>query len=861
MSRVAAPYRMLARPGPLLRGLMHLLFHPIHYPNTAASQIRTLADGGTLVYVVRGRSAWLTLCFAYLLQRVGLPLASLVGGVNYVWMQPLSGLWRALRQRRRMPVGPWQLEPVRLRRREALIADASCRGETVYIALPTPRSARTYPTDTNDYLRALIVAQRHSSRPLYLLPHVLVNREQSGATQGSLVDRLFGDRRYPGALRRIAMLLTLRHGSVRMADPIDLQAVVLAAPDADPTELARRVRYDLHRAMGDEERVVAGPYLSSHDITARRVLRDPWVRQAVAAENARTGASDLALEARAQNILQATAARYDVSYIRAMSHVLNMVFNRIYDGIAVDETGLEAVVEAARRGPLIFCPSHRSHIDYLVLSYVLWQHGFAPPHIAAGANLSFFPLGFLFRRCGAFFLRRSFRTEDPLYGAVFRAYISELIKEGVGLEFFLEGTRSRTGKLLLPKFGLLSMIVQAWRRGVRDDIHFVPVSIDYERIIEANAYQDELKGRSKRAENISGLLKSTQVLRSRYGRVQVQFGDPISLAALAQTQGLPQNEAPEHEPQWRAHIERLGFRILHSVAEVCSVTPTAVVATTLLGHPGRGMSEALLVERSEATVRFLGRPAARISQALAQEDTRQAAILAAVRKLVDDRLVVIEHAGKSDREPIYRVPDDRRVALDFHKNALMNYFVPAALVARAMRRHGMGRGDYDRIRADTRFLSRLFKREFIYRVESDYDAYFSKILAFLADRQLLTFEVGVHITATDPAHLAHLAGLIDNFVQSYWIASRTLLELAAFPLWRQELIQRALERVNRAFLEGDISRPEAASRPLIETALQWLTDANLVEMQASGRRKASLVTGAAAQSKLHLLIDEIGAYI
>ncbi|RYF07583.1 MAG: glycerol-3-phosphate acyltransferase, partial [Oxalobacteraceae bacterium] len=428
------------------------------------------------------------------------------------------------------------------------------------------------------------------------------------------------------------------------------------------------------------------------------------------------------------------AARYDVRVIKTMEWVLHGIFNRIYDGIAVDERGLQAAIEASRRAPVVFCPSHRSHIDYLVMSFVLWTHGIAPPHIAAGANLAFFPLGTIFRGCGAFFLRRTFRNE-PIYTAVFRAYIAHLLGAGTSIEFFLEGTRSRTGKLLLPRYGLLSMVVDAWRRGARDDLVFVPVSIDYERIIEAQSYERELRGADKRAEDITGLLATTRVLRSRYGRVQLQFGAPISLKALAADKGLPQSPAPQHDALWRAEIARLGFSILHRVATVASVTPTSVVCTALLSHPGRGMAQGTLIERVDGIVNFLLGAGARLSQSVAHEEMRVSAVLEAVQKLVDEGVVSVERAGRSDMEPIYRVADESRVNLDYHKNAVMNYFAPAALVARAMQRRGMAHTvPYKDLHQDTQFLSRLLKKEFLYRVDADFDTYFADELGCLAVR-------------------------------------------------------------------------------------------------------------------------------
>ena len=854
---------MHRRYGWLLRLLLPWFFGPITYAAQNAERVRRYRQDGILVYVTRGHSTWLTLCYNYILERMALPLATFVGGVNFFWLQSPRRLWRTFKQRH-MPVkGVWQQEnePHPLSRREALLVDHALRGGTAFVALPMPRGERTGLFDLNDYIRALIVAQKYNEKPIFLAPHILVDREQSGATRQTVIDRLFGDRRRPGGLRHVVMLLTLRRGTIRMADAINLQVFMREHANNSTTTLARKVRHELHWRMSEEERVVAGPHLTVYETTARHVMRDSSVRAAIVDENARTGKTDLMLEALAQSNLRGIAARYNVRYIKYMSVALNLVFNRIYDGIAVDEAGLHRVLEASRRGPLIFCPSHRSHIDYLVLSFVLWQHRITPPHIAAGANLSFFPLGTLFRRCGAFFLRRTFR-DDPLYAAVFGSYVFELIKSGTSIEFFLEGTRSRTGKFLTPKFGFLKMLVDAWRRGARDDLQFVPISIDYERIIEAHSYERELKGADKKAEDIGGLLSSTKVLRSRYGRVQLQFGEPISLADLARQRDLPQSADASHDDVYRREIERLGFQILYNVAAVGSVTATAVVSTVILGHQGRGVAQNKLLERSDAMVEFLQGAAARLTEPLRHAETRVSAILEAVQKLVDEKTVVVDRAGSSDMEPIYRAPDETRVILDYHKNAVMNYFAPAALVSRAIVKRGVASTlQYDDIHADTRFLSRLLKKEFIYRVDRDFTTYFDETLGALAVRGVLDVLEDSTIRLRNVGSVTSLAGVLDSFLQSYWVTAKTMYDLRTVALWDKDVITRTLERTRRAFLEGDITRPEAANRSVIETALRWLIEAGVASVEVRGKRKMLQLSPDFGPDKLQQLIDEIHAYL
>lgn len=847
--------------GPVRR-ILSWLFGPIHYPAQRAEQLRELAKVGVVVYVARAPSIWLALYFNHAITRLGLPLPKFVGGINVLLWQPVDRLWRLWKSRKLKIAGAWskRFAGAAPTRGEAVLAQLTLHGGEAFIFLKPQRTlTRASRPDRNDYFRALIAVQKISERPIFLVPHTVASKGQAGSARRTLTDRLFGDRRQPGRLRRMVMMIAqARQAAVRVSDPINLKDF-LAEHGADDDQLAaRRLRHETHRRISEEERVVAGPDLSAyHHTIARHVLRTPALREIIEAEAKRSGKPVEQLEKLAQAHLDHIAARYNVHYVWVLDRILQWVFNRIYDGMVVDERGLLTALEAARRGPLIYCPTHRSHVDYLVMSYVLWHHGITPPHIAAGANLSFFPLGHLFRRCGAFFLRRTFR-DDPLYAAVFRSYVGELLRAGTSLEFFPEGTRSRTGKMLLPKFGMFSMIVDAWRQGARDDAIFVPVSIDYERIIEARSYEHELLGGEKQAENVKGLFKTTSVLRSRYGRVHLQFGPPISLADLARERGLSRESSEE---QWRVEIERLGYRTLHEAAMVVSITPTTVVCTALLCHHGRGIAQDLLLTRCTDIIEFLDMGAARLSASLQEPGNRPAAMLEAIQNLVDEGMVAVDRAGRSDVEPIYRVPEERRIRLDYYKNGIMNHMAPSAIVSRSLQRRRDGQVSYQNLREDTRFLSRLFKREFLYRADSDFDTYFDDALAGLAVRGYLDVHDDGAIVVHAPEPVSLLAATLDSFVQAYWIAAQALTDLRQFPLWDKELSNRAMERARRAFLEGRISRAEAASRPTIEAAIAWFVSQGILTTTSEGRRKTVRLSPDYEGAELDALIADIGAYL
>ncbi|MBM4321676.1 MAG: hypothetical protein FJ125_17475, partial [Deltaproteobacteria bacterium] len=415
----------------------------------------------------------------------------------------------------------------------------------------------------------------------------------------------------------------------------------------------------------------------------------------------------------AVRLLEEIGAKFRISMIQLMFWFFTPIWQRIYHGVEVDEEGLEKVRQAARRGPLVLVPSHKSHVDYLIISYIFHLNNLVPPHIAAGINLSFWPLGAIFRRAGAFFLRRSFKG-DPLYGVVFRAYVRKLISEGFAIEFFIEGGRSRTGKLLPPRLGLLSMIVEA-ALGTTEkrpaDVTFVPISVGYERIIEARSYTQELGGGHKKAENLGGLLAARRVLNRRYGRLYVSFGEPLALAEVL-------GPAVSGPAAPRRLVQHLGERLVHGIEQAAIINPVALVALALMAHPRRGMArEELLVKVGWllALARERGLPLSRIfadplaplvrrvessregplqetAAALAEGASAAAAPAAhawgaAIGEIVDEAVELLSREGLvgvhrfRDGEAILTPVETRRLAIDYYKNMGIHLLAPCSLVA------------------------------------------------------------------------------------------------------------------------------------------------------------------------------------
>ena len=248
-----------------------------------------------------------------------------------------------------------------------------------------------------------------------------------------------------------------------------------------------------------------GPRLPNRQAMFNKLLQSEAIQRAIEDEAKSKNISIEKAQKEAHKILDEIAADVSHSSLRAADRFLRWLWNKLYSGIDVQNA--DRVRKLALEGhEIVYVPCHRSHIDYLLLSYVLYHQGLVPPHIAAGINLNFWPVGRMFRSWGAFFIRRTFKG-NRLYSAIFREYLSELFHRGYSVEYFIEGGRSRTGRLLAPKTGMMSMTLQALQHNQTRPISVVPVYVGYEHVLEVDTYAKELRGAAKEKENAGLVLR------------------------------------------------------------------------------------------------------------------------------------------------------------------------------------------------------------------------------------------------------------------------------------------------------------------------------------------------------------------
>ncbi|HVR82482.1 MAG TPA: glycerol-3-phosphate 1-O-acyltransferase PlsB [Luteimonas sp.] len=399
-----------------------------------------------------------------------------------------------------------------------------------------------------------------------------------------------------GRFRRLlAILLNGRDTLVRFAAPVNLHAIVAEGlpPERTVRKLSRVLRTHFHRIR----KAVIGPDLSTRRLLIDKVLAADPVKETIADQARRDNSTTEAAWKKAHAIAYEIAADYSHPVVRSASFLLTSVWNRIYRGVLVHH--LDRLKQHAPGHEVVYVPCHRSHMDYLLLSYLLYTRGIVPPHIVAGMNLNLPVIGTLLRKGGAFFIRRSIRG-SALYSAVLGEYVAQLVAGGYSLEFFIEGGRSRTGRLLQPKGGMLSMTVRAFLRQPTRPVLFQPVYVGYEKLMEGDSYLDELTGKPKESESILGLLFGIpKVLRQNYGQVVVNFGEPIALNAML-AQHAPQWDGTalddDDRPDWlSATIEATAQRIQVNINRAADVNPVNLLAMALLSTPKHAMGEADLL--------------------------------------------------------------------------------------------------------------------------------------------------------------------------------------------------------------------------------------------------------------------------
>jgi glycerol-3-phosphate O-acyltransferase len=854
---------MLTSFGLWMRAIIAFLFAHVLFEKRNLDNLRDMAKRGRMVYVMRSRSLLDYMYFNWALLEHDLPLSMFANDISMMWAR---GIWRG--------IAAWFKRPSNApdeAKFEALLA----HDKATFIFLERPRNR---PEDnleySQKYLFRLVRQQRGAlDKPIFVVPMLLLWERRPDPRHVSFLDDIFGTVQTPGFFRKVwgygqtlwQSFFNLGQPMVQVSTAIDVRELLREYPNAGSADASDILRERLLESLQRERQIILGPQGKTPDEIYREIAARDEIKATIKEISRRDGQDEKKLRARVRDYFDEIAANQSLFIVKVFSLLLSLVWYRIYDGFEVDEEGLERLREVAKTHSLILIPSHKSHIDYLVISYLFYHYGLIPPHIAAGVNLSFFPIGPLFRRSGAFFIRRSFKGEE-LYPVVFREYVVQLMQQGYPIEFFIEGTRSRTGKLIKPRYGMLDMVLRAFVSGRVENVAVVPISVGYEKIIEASSYKHELEGGEKKKEGLAELLKTPKVLTSRYGRLYVQFAEPIDLGKYLERYDI--STIRPDEEKLESLLVRLGHRIIYDINHVTSVTPSALAATVLLGNEDRHMARDRMLREVGFLIRFLLEPerGARLSSALESAVSnrrhplsdaaadRESELGIAAAPAIDEVLALFSKDGQvrsrqEGDELFYEVGEDARHELSFYRNNIVHLFVPEALLSMALLKFRQQNIPYIDAREETRFLSGLFKYEWIYEERAEFENVFSRTLHYFERTGWLTLkkegddlsEFTIELERERPAELMFLRRVILSFLEAYAIMVAHMHAHAQDgPRSREDLIDEVLKQGRADHLRGEVLFMESLSKPTMLNVLRLLEEWGVILKESSGKKETNI---------------------
>ncbi|EPF8034045.1 glycerol-3-phosphate 1-O-acyltransferase PlsB [Vibrio fluvialis] len=561
-------------------------------------------------------------------------------------------------------------------------------------------------------------------------------------------------------------------------------------------KLARVARIHFSR----QKLAASGPSLPQRYQLFQRLMNSPAIEKAIADEAASKNISLEKARKEAHDMLDEIAADFSYSLVKKGDRILGWLWNRIYQGLNINNAA--TVRRLAQDGhEIVYVPCHRSHMDYLLLSYVLYHEGMVPPHIAAGINLNFFPAGPIFRRGGAFFIRRSFKG-NKLYSTIFREYLAELFAKGYAVEYFSEGGRSRTGRLLQAKTGMLAMTIQAMLRGLNRPVTLVPVYIGYEHVMEVGTYAKELRGKRKEKENASLVLRTIRKLRN-FGQGYVNFGEPIPLNQFLNEQ-VPEwtqdiDPMGASKPQWMTPVvNKLATKMMTHINDAAAANAMTLCATALLASRQRALARDNLVKQIDCYLQLLRNVPYSSTFTVPQDNAES----------------LVQHAESLDKFVVETDTMGDIISLDRNQSILMTYYrnniihllaLPSLIAQMLIRQQQM---PVEQIQTCVAKVYPFLKQElFLSYDESQLDDVVMHYLAELQRQELVTLDNGVATINQSKTQVLMLLGrTISETLQRYAIALNLLV--ANPDLGKSDLENKSQEIAQRLGRLHGINAPE-----------------------------------------------------
>ncbi|MCA1661642.1 MAG: glycerol-3-phosphate 1-O-acyltransferase [Novosphingobium sp.] len=586
--------------------------------------------------------------------------------------------------------------------------------------------------------------------------------------------------------------------------------------------VARQAELALERA----EVAVRGRRYKAPRIEPGDVMASPGFRKGLAGLAAELGRPADELRAEAAGYLHELRTERSPFVLDRLMRFFRWAYRRAYSEIDIVPEQIEALRQTMERYPALILPSHKANLDAPIVDTVLWEHGIAPPTLFAGINMSFWPMGPLLRKSGRIFLRRGI-GKQPVYRFALREYLAYMVERRFDFEWFPEGTRSRTGKLLPPKLGLLTYVVDAYRQGRVEDVMLVPVALVYDQVYETIDFMREARGEAKPAESFRWMLDYLRELRRPYGKAYLRFAEPLSMRAAL---GPPDPAADPKTPEALLAMQKLALAVSWRTNQVTPITGIGLVAFALLATGGRAVPRSRLERYAALAVahaRARGQPLAD-SGRLDEPGKLDAALAALTRSGV-----VVRHDGAG--EPLYGIAGDQHIAAAFYRNSMLHFVLDRAIGELAVMRATEAQPN-QREQAFFETAVRLreaLKFEFFFRERPSFERALGEEMDLVRADWRETLR-----TARSPegAFKAVFGGIgtahsaLRAFVEAYWVVAELLTRAPLdAPADREALLAAALGLGRQYLLEQKLRNAEAVSRPLFATALDLAANLCLTE--------------------------------
>jgi glycerol-3-phosphate O-acyltransferase len=734
--------------------------------------------------------------------------------------------------------------------------DGASRGEAALIVLAEPaseverrlvarwlrdsetRPSAVLPLDSPDLARSLAAAQADTvitAARVAWLP-----RERSGERRVYWSDVLsqVNPRRPPLFWQTRIMRREPDRARVVIAEPATVAA--LRERWGGGGSFARFVSRQARLALDRSERALLGYRYKVPKDVIDAIEDSPEFRAEVATLGARLELPEPEVAGLARVALDGLVASMSPIAVDLLSGALRPLHAHAWD-VQVDTAGLDRLRELNRRHALVFLPSHRSYADPLLLADVLAEHDFPRNHVLSGDNLRFWPIGPLARRAGIVFIRRSF-GDDEVYKLALREYLGYLLAKRFNLEWYMEGGRSRTGKLRPPRYGLLAYVAEAVTRGRADDAYLVPVAITYDQLREVSAMAAEQGGGAKKAEGLGWLASYAKGQLARIGTVHVRFAAPLSLREAMEPGGHDDSPDP-----WRLALQKVAFEVAVRINRVTPVTATALVTLALLGVRDRALTLGQVRGVLEPLSAYLAERGLPYSGDVLRTNAGARHVLGA---LAQQNVVTVYTGGE---EPVYAIERGQHLVAAFYRNSAIHHFVDRAVAELVMLSEPA-----DRWQEAMRLRDQL-KFEFFFPDKASYRA---ELCA-----ELERLDPGWETVADGRAVLQRSELLVANRVLRSFldaqlvVAERLAARLPRHPVVEKEFLDECGGVGRQMLLQGQLHGPESLSRELFASAMKLAANLDLIdpgreELARSRQAFAARLRDVVARL---IMIDEIDA--